>query len=205
MPQFFKGEGKAALTQAVAAFEAGTSVELVIAVRPRSSDYPRVGILVGTASALLATVFLLYSEPEYPLYWFLLFPALVGLAFGSVANTAGPQWLFTSAAVRERRVLQAARATFVEKSVADTRGRTGVLLFISLAERIAIVVADLGVRQTIPAAAWDPAVLAITGAVARGATAEDLRPPICQLASVAATYLPRAHDDINELPDEVHA
>lgn len=205
MPKFFRDDGKAALTRAVAAFEAGTSAELVIAVRPRSGDYPQAGILVGTACALVTTGFLLYSEPEYQLWWFLLWPALVGLVFGHAASRPGPQWLFTSAAVREQRVLQAARATFVEKSVADTRGRTGVLLFISLAERLAVVVADLGVRQAIPAAAWDPAVLAITGAVARGAAAHELHAPIAGLATVAARYLPRADDDINELADEVHA
>jgi putative membrane protein len=203
MPQFFHGDGKAALTRAVVDFERGTAAELVIAVRPRSGQDPQVGILVGIVCALISTAFLLYSEPEYDLYWFLVVPALVGLAFGAAANTAGPQWLFTSAAARERRVLQAARATFLEKAMADTRGRTGVLLFISLAERVAVVVADLGVRQAIPAAVWDPAVSAVTGAVARGATASELLAPISALAAVAGKYLPRAHDDVNELADEV--
>lgn len=204
MRHFFDDDGKTALGKAVAAFEALTAVELVIAVRPRSGDYPGPGILVGCACALLTTAFLLYGEPEFDLHWFLLLPAVVGLSTGYAANSPALQWLFTRAATREARVLQAARATFVEKGVADTRGRTGVLLYVSLVERVALVLADVGVRDVIPAKSWDPAVAAITGAVARGAKATELVAPIAALARLAGHHLPRAADDVNELPDEVH-
>jgi putative membrane protein len=201
--RFFDDDGKAALSRAVVAFEAATAVELVVAVRPRSSDYPGPGILVGSACALVTTAFLLYGEPEFELHWFLLLPALVGLITGYAADTPALQWLLTGAATREARALQAARATFVEKGVADTRGRTGALLYVSLIERVALVITDIGVRQAVPATAWDPAALALTGAVARGARAVDLVAPLAALATVASKYLPRAADDFNELPDEV--
>ncbi len=205
MRHFFDDDGKAALGKAVAAFEALTSVELVIAVRPRSGDYPGPGILVGSVCALLTTAFLLYGEPEFALHWFLVLPAFVGLTTGYAANLPTLQWLFTRAATREARVLQAARATFVEKGVADTRGRTGVLLYVSLVERVAVVIADVAVREAVPAKAWDPAVAAITDAVARGAKATLLVAPIAALGQLAGQHLPRADDDVNELPDEVHA
>ena len=204
MAKFFEGDGKAALTRAVVTFETGTAAELVISVHPRSDTYARAGVLVGTACALLTTCFLLYSEPEFDLYWFLLWPAAIGLATGYLGNLRGLQWLLTGARTRERRVLEAARAVFVERGVADTRGRTGVLLYVSVGERIAVVIADLGVRQAIPPAAWDPAVVEITGAVARGTTARELAPAIAALGKVAGKFLPRASDDINELADEVH-
>jgi len=203
--QFFHDDGKAALSKAVTAFEAVTSVELVIAVRPRSGDYPGPGILVGCVCALVTTAFLLYGEPEFDLHWFLVLPAFIGLTTGYAANLPTLQWLFTRSATREARVLQAARATFVEKGVADTRGRTGVLLYVSLVERVALVIADVGVREAVPASAWDPAVAAITGAVARGTKAIELVAPLAALAKLAGKHLPRAADDVNELPDEVHA
>lgn len=205
MPHFFHGDGKAALTRAVAAFEAGTAAELVIAVRPRSDAYLQVGVLVGTVCALLCSAVLLYSEPEFDLHWFLLAPTLVGLALGHAANRSGLQWLLTRASTREQRVLQAARAVFVERSVADTRGRTGVLLYVSLAERVAVVLADLGVRQAVPPAVWERAAAAVTDAVARGAPARELVAPLAGLAAVAGEHLPRAADDVDELPDEVNA
>ncbi|HEY0136977.1 MAG TPA: hypothetical protein VGB85_23000 [Nannocystis sp.] len=204
MPKFLDGDGKTALTRAVAAFESGTAAELVVSVRPRSGTYPRAGILVGTLAALITTAFLLYSEPEFDLWWFLVWPAAVGLVLGHAADVRTLQWLLTSAATREKRVLEAARAVFVERGIADTRGRTGILLYVSVAERIAVVIPDLGVRQAVPATDWDPAVAAITGAVARGATALELVAPIAALAAVARKHLPRATDDINELADAVH-
>ena len=156
MANFFQGDGKAALTRAIVAFEAATAVELVIAVRPRSDTYPHVAILAGVVMALATTTFLLYGEPEFDLHWFLVAPLVVGLAAGFAASTGGLQWLLTRAATREQGVLRAARATFVEKSMADTRGRTGVLLYVSLAERVAVMIADLGVRQAVPPARWGP-------------------------------------------------
>ncbi len=205
MAKFFEGDGKAALTRSVVAFETGTAAELVVSVHPRSDTYARPGVLVGSLCALLTTGFLLYGEPEFDLYWFLLWPAAIGVTTGLLGNLRGLQWLLTSARTRERRVLEAARAVFVERGIADTRGRSGVLLYISVGERVAVVIADLGVRQAIPSSTWDPAVAEITGAVARGASARELAAPIAALGKVAAKFLPRASDDINELADEVRS
>lgn len=63
MHRFFRGDGGAALTRAVAAFEAATSAELVVAVRPRSDGYLLPGALLGCLGALVTTAALLYSEP----------------------------------------------------------------------------------------------------------------------------------------------
>ncbi len=203
MARFFSGDGKAALTRSVAAFEQATAAELVIAVRPRSDSYLHVNILVGCLAALAITSFLLYGEPEFDLHWFLVCPAVVGLVLGWAAGIPPIQRLLTRRSVRDERVTRAARATFVERNVADTRSRAGVLLYISLAERIAVFVADLGVRERVPQLAWDASTDAVRSAVTRGAPAAEIVAPLLALAEVCGRHLPRASDDINELPDTV--
>jgi len=160
-------------------------------------------VLVGATSALAVLALLLYSEPEFDLPWFLIWPALIGLSFGAAARWPLVQRALTPLAHRERRVLAAARATFVEHDVADTRGRTGVLLYISLAERTAVVIADLAVRRAVPPGTWARAVAALRDPLARGAPATALLAPIAALGVLCGEVLPRADDDINELPDEV--
>jgi putative membrane protein len=111
----------------------------------------------------------------------------------------------TPAARRERWVLRAARAAFVERGVADTRGRTGVLLYIAVAERRAVVLADLGVRKAVPAArvGRQHRRRALDQAVARGGQRPSLPPRIAALAELCGEHLPRQDDDVNELSDEV--
>lgn len=203
MPGFFHGDGRAALTRAVVAFEAATAAELVISVRARSDAYLLASVVVGALVALALTAFLLYGEPAFDLHWFLILPLLAGVSAGLLARLPPLQRLLVRRKTRSARVTRAARALFVERSVADTRGRTGVLLYISLAERIAVFVADLGVRERIPGLAWDATTDAIRSLVARGRPASELGPPIAALGEVCGRHLPRAHDDDNELSDAV--
>jgi putative membrane protein len=205
MAAFFTHDGKVALTKAVAAFESATSAELVISVRPRSDDYLHLNIAVGLLVGVAVLVFLLYGEPEFDLHWFIALPLVIGVLSGWGAGVAPLQRLLTRRATRDARVLRAARAMFVERSIADTRGRSGVLLYISLAERHAVFVPDLGVRERVPEAEWTAAADAIRQAVARGATAEQLAAPIAALGQVCGRHLPRAADDANELPDGVES
>lgn len=205
MAAFFTHDGKAALTKAVAAFESATSAELVICVRPRSDEYLPLNLAVGLLVGLATLVFLLYGEPEFDLHWFIVLPLALGVACGWGVGVPPLQRLLTRRATREARVLRAARALFVERSIADTRGRSGVLLYISLAERHAVFIPDLGVRERVPEAAWAAAADPVRLAVARGATAEQLAAPIAALGQACGRHLPRAEDDANELPDGVES
>lgn len=203
MPGFLDGDGPRALTAAIQAFERNTAAELVITVRPRSDPYWHVSVLVGAVAALAVLAVLLYSEPEFDLPWFLGAPALIGPVLGLAARWPRIQRALTPAARRERHALAAARATFVEHGIADTRGRTGVLLYISLTERTAVVIPDLAIRRAVPPADWARAVAALQGPIARGEPASALLAPITALGDLCGEVLPRADDDANELPDEV--
>ena len=57
----------------------------------------------------------------------------------------------------------AARAAFVDQGISRTRGRTGILVFVSLFEREVEVVADVGVDPVLLGEDWTRAVAALTG------------------------------------------
>lgn len=203
MSSFFRDEGRAALTRAIAEFEARTAAELVIAVRPRSDGYLHLNIELGLVAALATLAYLLYGEPEFDLHWFLLAPLAALALAGVLASLPALQRLLVAPPRRQAAVLRAARAAFVERGVADTRARTGLLLYISLAERDLVLIADTGLRRAVPAAPWADAHAALRAALAQGRAAA-LVPPILALGELCGHCLPRPHDDINELADEVH-
>lgn len=201
---FLAGDGKAALTLAITAFEAETAAELVVVVEARAGHYLHVGALFGVLGALACLTFLLYGEPSFDLHWFILDPLLAGL----LTAYLGSSWprlerALTPRKRREAWVLRAARAAFVARGVADTRGRTGVLCYVAVAERRAVVLADLGVRQAVPAEAWTQAIAPLQTVVARGGHASEVAPLLVALGKLCGEQLPRQHDDENELSDEV--
>ncbi len=201
---FLAGDGKAALTRAIAAFEAETAAELVIVVEARAGHYLHVGVLFGVLGALACLTFLLYGEPTFSLHWFILDPLLAGL-LTAYLGSSWPQLerALTSRKRREAWVLRAARAAFVARGVADTRGRSGVLCYVAVVERHAVVLADLGVRQAVPAETWTRAIAPLQLVVARGGHASEVAPLLVALGKVCGEHLPRQHDDENELSDEV--
>ena len=97
-----------------------------------------------------------------------------------------------------------ARAAFHDHGIADTRGRTGILVYVSRLERKAEVLADRGVREAVEAQAWETAALAIRSAAGRRAPdAAALATAIASLGDLLQPVLPRSGDDVNELADEI--
>lgn len=201
---FLTDEAKRALTGAVEAVEAGSSAELVIAVRASSGTWLHADLAAGIAVALAVLCILLFSPWPFALGWFVVDPLLLGtLAGWLTSRSSGLRRRLTSRRKRRLRVEIAARATFVEKRVHSTRGRTGVLLYISILEREAAVVVDLGVETLAGTEAWRRAVAEIEEAVRSGEDGVAVAGKVHGLAAVLSPVLVRAADDIDELANEV--
>lgn len=201
---FLDSDARAALTRAIADFEAKTAAELVISVRPRSSPYLHLNIELGLLGGTLCLAYLLYGEPAFDLHWFLLLPLALGLFCGVAGSTPALQRLLVRPDRRRAAVLLAARAAFVERGVAETRGRTGLLLYISVAERELVLIPDTGLLRALPEAPLAEARERLRVALASG-RAVALIPAILGLGDLCGECLPRAQDDLDELPNEVHA
>ena len=191
-----------ALAKAVAAVEGTLAVELVVAVRRSARRWPHVPFAVGAVTAWAALAFMMYSDHAFAIASFLIDPVLAGVLGGLIATVVPPlvRWL-TPASIRRRAVITAARATFVERGLHHTRGRTGVLVYCALTEGMAAIVVDTAVVAAVPAATLSARERAIDAAIRQGGIAA--ADAIAALAPVLAAALPRAADDLNELPDAI--
>jgi putative membrane protein len=190
------------LAEAVTAIEAASAVEVRVAVRRASRAWPHVPLTVGALTAWAALAFMLYADHAFATLSFLLDPVVAGV-LGGLASTVAPQlvrWL-TPRAIRRRAVLADARATFVELGVHHTRGRTGVLIYCALAERMVALVVDGAIATAIPAETLAAREATIARALPAGGPATAAA--IADLAALLGAALPRAADDVNELPDAV--
>jgi len=205
MPQpFLTDESKKALAEAVRAVESCSSAELVVAVRPRSGSYLHADLTFGILAGLATLAVLLYSRWEFALIWFLIDPLVVGALAGLAASrSAALRRTLTRRRTRRQRAETAARATFIERRIHGTAGRTGILLYVSVLEREAVVVVDVGVEALAATDAWRKAAGEIEEAVHSGADGTAVAARIRVLATLLSSALERSATDVDELPNEV--
>lgn len=200
--RFLDDAARIAFERAIATIERASAVEAVVAVRRRSAGYLHANVIVGGAAALLALAVMLFSAHIFALSSILFDPFVVGGLLGAAGELVpGVKRLLTPPAMRQREVARAARATFVERGLHNTRDRSGVLVYISWLEREVILVADSGVERRLPAMARVEAEQALTAAMSNGgaAVARELE----SLAAALGSAMPRRADDVNELPDAI--
>jgi putative membrane protein len=202
---FLTDAAKQALTDAVRDVESRCSAELVVAVRARSGSFLHADLLAGTAVALAVLTGLLFSPWPFDLFWFVIDPLLAG-ALGGLAASRLPavRRALTFWRVRRRQVETAARATFVEKGVHATTGRTGVLIYISLLEHEAAVIHDLGIETLATTEGWRLAVDEIEEAVRRGEDGVAVAALVRTFGDLLAPTLVRGAEDVDELSNEVN-
>jgi putative membrane protein len=104
----------------------------------------------------------------------------------------------------EDAVRKGAAATFLELGVTRTTGRNGILVYLSLLEKGAYVVTDIGLDAELLGPDFERQKMRI------GEAMGTLEPNTVWAAIEALSpYLERAYprlaDDVNELPDEVHS
>lgn len=200
---FLDPEAKTRVTRAIETVEGQTAAEIVVTVRKTSGHYRHGDYLLGVLLAFAALlVFLFHPEPfeEH------LFPvAELGLFIAGVAlstSLAPLRRLLVSSSLRDRNAQTCASAAFHDMGIDRTRGRTGILIYVSLFERRAVVVADSGVPADKMGDPWKTAAASLEEAVRQGSVDAFIK-NLEALASPLARALPRAADDVNELSDEV--
>lgn len=106
----------------------------------------------------------------------------------------------TPRAFKRERVRRRAAEQFAAKNLHLTRERTGVLLFISFAERMAELIADEGVAAHVDPKVWDEAMAALTEKLARGQLAAGVVAAIGLCGEVLAERFPA---DLANNPDQL--
>jgi putative membrane protein len=199
---FLANGADAELKRAITTVEACSSAEIVIAVRRRSARWHHAHLIVGAVVAFAALSFMLWDEHVFALASIWIDPFVAGAVAGAAVQLLPMlQRALTPRRARRKAVRRAALVAFHERGVRRTTGRTGVLVYVSLLERMAEVVPDDAVLRAAPLDEWRAATHEIDLAVARGGRATAAA--IAALADVLGPCLPVSADDVNELPDDI--
>lgn len=220
----------AAIEAAVRAAETRTTGEIYCVIAEESSDYHATPLAWGAGVALLAPAILLaggvqVTAPDVSMFggWTsgqvedvaeaTARAALVGTLLLQAALFVGVLLLtairpvrlaLTPRGLKRDRVRQRADEQFLSKNLHATRERTGVLIYVSAAERMVELVADEGINGNIKDGAWEAPVAALVEGLKRGRVADGFERCVRQCADILAERFPvRPGDNPNELPDAV--
>lgn len=100
-------------------------------------------------------------------------------------------------------VLLRARYFFEKLGMHKTVRRNGVIIYIAIEDHQFAILGDQGINDLVPPDFWDSTKDNMLGYFKRGAVIEGLIAGIELAGEQLYQYFPKAHDDINELPNEI--
>lgn len=109
----------------------------------------------------------------------------------------------TPVLLKRARVRKRALEQFFERGLNETEERTGVLIFVSLNDRRAEVLADSGINAKVDASAWSDVVTDLVAGVVAGRPGDGIVAAIGRCGGILAGHFPAEPDNLDELPDRL--
>ncbi|MEE4538844.1 MAG: hypothetical protein V2J51_10180 [Erythrobacter sp.] len=219
---YLNAEQHAIVSNAVGEAESGTSGEILTVLADRSDGYSDVALLWAAALAFtVMSVFAVVPRPFLNLWdqliggwsheWTTGEIASMTIALGLIAFALA--WLvqlwtplkfaLIPAPVKTARVHDQAVKHFKVGAERRTHGRTGVLIYLSMAEHRAEIVADRPIAEKVAPEVWGEAMADMLAEIKAGRIAEGMAAGVRDVGFVLAQHFPRGEDDGNELPDRL--
>ena len=193
---------RARVAAAIAAAEANTSGEIVCLIARRASDW-RMWPLAYAGAIALAVPMAALALTSWSVATVYAAQLAVFLAIAAAGLVPAVRLALVPKSVRQQRAHRAAIEQFLARGLTGTKGRTGVLIYLALAERSAQIIADRGIYGKVGPEVWREAVDALTAAIRRGDPAAGFEAAVATVGAVLAEHFPHARTDVDELPNRL--
>ena len=209
------------VTQAVTDAEARSDAEIATIVSERSDNYNDVPLIWAALAALLA----LSVYAAFPDFYIALLDRITGgwhvwtmrelltaMVFAVTVKFLATRYIlawwplrmaFTPAKTKTRRVRNRAIALFKASTERRTKSRTGVLIYLSLAEHRAEIVADEAIVAKVAPEQWGAAMAAMIDHLKAGRPGEGMAAAVKAIGDVLAEHFPRTGNDPDEMPNRM--
>ncbi|MBX9925648.1 MAG: TPM domain-containing protein [Hyphomicrobiaceae bacterium] len=198
----FTAEDKARIGAAIAKAEKTTSGEILAVVCLRSDSYLHVPFLVAALAALLVPWPLIYLT-WIKVQWIYAAQLAVFALLVALTWPLEMRMWFVPASLKRANAHRRAVEQFLAQNLHTTGGRTGVLIFVALAERYAEVLADKAIHAKVPEGTWQDVVDKLTVDLSEERAADGFVRAIETCGKHLANHFPPGSADTNELPNHL--
>jgi putative membrane protein len=196
-------EDRDRITRAIRSAEANTSGEIVCVLAETSSHAITLPIFIASIAAL-ALPWLLTAFTAMTVYRILSLQVVVFLALLFVLCIPRIRVALMPRRARRAVAYQVATEQFTSRGLASKRNQSGILIFVSLAERYARIIAGADIAARVPQARWQTAVDALIAHMRNGRIADGFVAAIEICGDELARHFPPADLNRNELPDRIY-
>ncbi len=193
---------KLEIEKAIGEAEQNTSGEIVAVIALASGGYYYVPYLWGALAALIVPWPLIYWTwmPVQEIY---LIQLIVFAVLALVLHFQPLRFALVPRSVMRQRAHQRAMQQFFARDIYTTPGHTGVLLFVSSAERYAEIVTDAGIHSKVPDAEWQDIIKELTAEIGSGNAGTGLVKAIRRVGEHLAAHFPASAGKQNLLPNHL--
>lgn len=216
LTKFLKTDDLERISEAVKKAESRTTGEIVPMIVRRSSAVGHVPMLLTlllvvihlALEVMILTVewgFSAFSPLAYTYIHYLNFAVFIFLllAVFSLSKKLFIQRWLTHPLDRDLQVWERAELEFHRLNLAQTHERTGILLFVSLMEHEAVVLADKAIAAKLPAETWQNIVDILVGGIKSGSPTSGFEAAIKLCGEILAQHFPSKEKNLNELPNRL--
>jgi putative membrane protein len=203
MARFLTDRDRDRIATAIRSVEARTKAELVAVVAYEAESYHHIPMLWAALVALALPPIVLFvhvpmTATEISLSQLAGFVVLAALGWWLPVRMA-----LVPAKIKKARATRLAHEQFFVQRLHETEGRTGVLIFVAVAERHVEIIADVGISKLVGNEVWQRAVDHFVANVKAGRIAEGFIGAIEQCGGVLIGHFPADGRNPDELPDRL--
>ncbi|MBD2748284.1 TPM domain-containing protein [Microvirga sp. BT688] len=193
---------QARLASVIGDVEDDTSGEIILVIAEQAGHYRAVPLLWAMLMALVT---------PWPLIWLtdistsriVLIQLAVALALSLVLSWPKLRFALVPRSIKHAQAHEAASREFLRRGMTRTGEKTGVLIYLALAEHHAEILADTGVADRVDPGIWADIIADLTAAIRAGRMIDGLEEAIRRTGAILAEHAPPRLDDVDELPNKV--
>ena len=199
----FTEQDRERISAAIRAAETRTSGEIICVLARSSSGTTAIPLVIASIAAL-ALPWALVAFTAMPVYRILTLQVVTFVVLAALLYLPPVHAALLPRRTRRALAHQAAMQQFRSRGLTRKKDRTGILIFVSLAERYARIVADEGIAARVPQTQWQSAVDSLIAHAREGHIADGFIGAIEWCGNELARHFPRTEGSRDELPDRIY-
>lgn len=191
------------IAEAIRQVEKNTDGELVTVISRQSDQYFYIPLLWATLIALAIPGLIMIVDHPLALMHSYTIQFVSFLVLAILFRWQPVTMRLIPRQVKHQRAHRVAMEQFFMQNLHHTKSASGILIFVSIAERYVEIIADKGINDVVPAGSWDAIVEQFTSRVKGGQVATGFLETIDACGHVLAEHYPKSDGNPNELPNHL--